>query len=61
VWQKSYRYLPVNKNIHILAIPSPNAIEFELSTGEKVHPVCVTARPADENNEMNTCEDLYTT
>ena len=47
--------LPIGFSEPLVRAPEPEAIEFTLSNGDIVHPLCVTLAPANEPNEMTTC------
>ena len=47
--------LPIEFSEPLVRAPEPEAIEFTLSNGDIVHPLCVTLSPANEPNEMTTC------
>ena len=47
--------LPIGFSEPLVRAPEPEAIEFTLSNGDIVHPLCVTLSPANEPNEMTTC------
>ena len=51
--------LPIEFSEPLVRAPEPEAIEFTLNNGDIVRPLCVTLAPANEPNEMTTCNPFY--